>query len=101
METPTCPSERAIVALADLRLLLGPDAVATEGAIEDPSTLEQRVDDGLAGLRRMLPGYTGPEAASLAVLAVELGEIRLILAGERAARRLDGVVQVQRALARL
>jgi LuxR family transcriptional regulator, regulator of acetate metabolism len=100
-EASTVPSERAIVALAELRALLGPDALQTEGAIEDPSILEQRVDDGLAALRRMLPGYTGPEAASVAALALELSEIRLMLAGERAARRLDGVVQVQRALARL
>ena len=78
--------ERAIVALAELRALLGPDALGTAGAIADPSTLEQYVDDGLAALRRMLPGYTGPEAASVAALALELGEIRLMLAGERAAR---------------
>jgi LuxR family transcriptional regulator, regulator of acetate metabolism len=101
MEASTVPRERAIAALAELRALLGPDVLQTEGAIEDSSTLEQRVDDGLAALRRMLPGYTGPEAASVAALALELGEIRLMLAGERAARRLDGVVQVQRALARL
>jgi hypothetical protein len=30
------------------RVLLGPDALDTEGPLEDPSTLEQRVDDSLA-----------------------------------------------------
>jgi hypothetical protein len=101
MEASPDPGQRALIALAELRALLGPNALETEGALDDPSTLEQHVDDGLAALRRMLPGYTGPEAASVAALALELGEIRLMLAGERVARRLDGVLQVQRALARL
>jgi hypothetical protein len=93
--------QRALVALAELRALLGPSGLDSEGAIDDPGTLEQLVDDGLAALRRMLPGYTGREVVSVAPLALELGEIRLMLAGERVARPLDGVLQVQRALARL
>lgn len=101
MEASPDLGQRALIALAELRALLGPNALETEGASDDPSTLEQHVDDGLAALRRMLPGYTGPEAASVAALALELGEVRLMLAGERVARRLDGVLQVQRALARL
>src|SRR5258708_40339632 len=101
MEASPDLGQRALIALAELRALLGPNALETEGALDDPSTLEQHVDDGLTALRRMLPGYTGPEAASVAALALELGEIRLMLAGERVARRLDGVLQVQRALARL
>jgi DNA-binding CsgD family transcriptional regulator len=101
MEASPALGQRALIALTELRGLLGPDTLETEGAIEDSSTVEQHVDDGLAKLRRMLPGYTGPEAASVAALALELGEIRLLLAGERVARRLDGVLQVQRALARL
>src|SRR3954447_3349278 len=101
MEAATVPSERAIVALDELRTLLGPNALETAPSGEDPSTLEQLVDDGLAALRRILPGYTGPEAANVAALALELAEIRLELAGERTTRRLEGVLQVQRALARL
>jgi LuxR family transcriptional regulator, regulator of acetate metabolism len=102
MEAATVPSERAVAALAQLRALLGPDALASDGeAAMDAASLEQLVDDGLADLRQMLPGYSGPEAASVAALALELAEIRLELAGERTTRRLDGVLQVQRALARL
>src|SRR5258708_31065745 len=101
MEASPDVRQRALIALAELRALLGPSGIEADGAIDDPSTLEQHVDDGLAALRRMLPGYTGPEAASVAALALELGEIRLMLAGERVARRLDGVLHVQRALARL
>src|SRR5258708_34527672 len=101
MEASPDLGQRALIALAELRALLGPNALETEGALDDPSTLEQHVDDGLAALRRMLPGYTGPEAASVAALALELGEIRLMLAGGRVARRPDGVLQVPRAPARL
>jgi DNA-binding CsgD family transcriptional regulator len=101
MDASPLVGQRALSALAALRALLGPNGLETTSATEDPSTLEQHVEDGLAALRRMLPGYTGPEAANVAALALDLGEIRLMLAGERVARRLDGVLQVQRALARL
>jgi hypothetical protein len=39
-------AQRALSALAELRALLGPNGLETEGATEDPSTLEQHVDDG-------------------------------------------------------
>jgi DNA-binding CsgD family transcriptional regulator len=100
MDAAAVPRDRAVAALEELRQLLGPGAAAEAGRA-DAIVIEQSVDEGLAELRRMLPGYTGPEVARVAALALELAEIRLELASERSQRRLDGVVQVQRALARL
>ena len=93
--------DRSLAALERLGSLLGPGAARPERGDVDSGTLEQLVDDGLATLRRIVPDYSGPEAAVVAALALELADVRLELAGERAARRLDGVLQVQRALARL
>src|SRR5204862_7337335 len=98
MEAAALPRERAAAALDELRALLGPDSVAADGSDADTSTLEQLVDDGLAELRQMLPGYSGPEAAKVAELALELADIRVVLAEQRTTRRVDGVLQVQRAL---
>jgi hypothetical protein len=93
--------ERALAALEQLRTLLGPSTLAPDVADADASTIEQLIEDAMSELRRILPGYTGPEASAVAALALELADVRLILAGERTQRRLDGVLQVQRALSRL
>lgn len=94
--------QRAIAGLAELRELLGPDALQTDGGVEtDDGVLEQLVDEALTELRGMLPGYSGPEASRLTTLVLELADIRLAIAAETMARRLDCVSQVQRALGRL
>ena len=41
MEASPDLGQRALIALAELRALLGPNALETEGALDDPSTLEQ------------------------------------------------------------
>ncbi|WP_153536861.1 GAF domain-containing protein [Streptomyces sp. RB17] len=93
--------ERAAAALVRLAELLGPSGSAAEPADTDAVALEQRVEDGLGALGRMVPSCTGPEATAVALLALELAEVKALLADERTARRLDGVLQVQRALAHL
>lgn len=102
MEPSDSLNARAVAALDDLRALLGPGAVPAEGSDNgDPGIVEELVDVGLTELRGILPNYTGPEAARLAVVALELADVQSLLAGERTRRRVEGVVQVQRALARL
>jgi DNA-binding CsgD family transcriptional regulator len=101
MDVLVAARERAAAGLAQLNALLGPGTVVADDAEIDAGALEQRVEDGLGELRRMVATYTGPQATEIAVLALELAEIRTLLAEERTARRVDGVVQVQRALAHL
>ncbi|AEF39242.1 hypothetical protein AS9A_0790 [Hoyosella subflava DQS3-9A1] len=94
-------ARRAVAALDELTLLLGPDRAPVADASMDPITLEQWVEDGLARLRDILAAHAGADAIPMALLAVELAEIRSAMTGERATRRLDGLLRVQRALARL
>jgi LuxR family transcriptional regulator, regulator of acetate metabolism len=101
MEVATATKERVAAALARLRDLLGPISVPVEVETADASALEQVVEDAFAELSGMVPLYSGPNATDLAALALELAEVRVILAGERTTRRIDGVLQVQRALAHL
>lgn len=95
------PKQRALGALETLRGLLGPDPLVASEDEPDRAELEQLVDGALDELRRIVPDYTGPEASRLAAVALDLADVRHELASDRAARRLDGVVQVQRALAQL
>jgi LuxR family transcriptional regulator, regulator of acetate metabolism len=101
MEVAAATGERVAAALAKLRDLLGPGDLPVEVEQADAIALEQLVEDAFGELSRMVPTYTGPNAAEVAALALELAEIRVLLAGERTARRIDGVLQVQRALAHL
>ncbi len=101
VEGSVIPRDRALDALEQLGALLGSEVASAARGDVDSGTIEQLVDDGLVTLRRIVPDYSGPEAARVAALALELADVRLELAGERATRRLDGVLQVQRALARL
>lgn len=101
MDVSNPTRERAVSALAELQALLGASE-ATGGTVEtDAGTLESSVESGLGELRRMVPTYTGPESTRVAQLALELAEVRALLAQERTSRRLDGVLQVQRALGHL
>jgi hypothetical protein len=82
MEASPDLGQRALVALAELRVVLGPNALETESASDDPSALEQHVDDGLAALRRMLPGYTAARKGRF------VGALLRLLAGRNLRRRL-------------
>jgi DNA-binding CsgD family transcriptional regulator len=88
-------------ALGTLRDLLGPGGTPADVETADAGALEQLVEDAFAELSGMVPHYTGPNSAEVAALALELADIRVLLAGERAARQINGVLQVQRALAHL
>ena len=101
MEVAPATRERVAAALARLRDLLGPTSVPVEVETADASALEQLVEDAFAELSGMVPSYSGPNATDLAALALELADVRVLLAGERTTRRIDGVLQVQRALAHL
>ena len=100
MEVAAPTRERVATALLKLRDLLGPAApIDVDNA--DAAALEQLVEDAFAELSSLVPRYTGPNAAEVAALALELAEVRVLLAGERTARQVNGVLQVQRALAHL
>jgi LuxR family transcriptional regulator, regulator of acetate metabolism len=100
MEVAAATRERVAVALAKLRDLLGPGA-PVDVDTADAGALEQIVEDAFAELSSMVPRYTGPNAAEVTALSLELAEVRVLLAGERTDRRINGVLQVQRALAHL
>jgi len=101
MEVAAPTRERVAASLTKLRDLLGPTSVPVEVERADASALEQVVEDAFTELSGMVPSYSGPNATDLAALALELAEVRVALAGERTARRVNGVLQVQRALAQL
>jgi LuxR family transcriptional regulator, regulator of acetate metabolism len=101
MEVAAPTRERVTAALTKLRDLLGPTSVPIDVETTDASGLEQLVEDAFAVLSGMVSSYSGPNATDLAALALELAEVRVALAGERTARRINGVLQVQRALAQL
>jgi DNA-binding CsgD family transcriptional regulator len=101
MEVAAATKERVVAALAKLRDLLGPGGGAGDVDTADAGALEQLVEDAFAELSSMVPRYTGPNAGEVAALALELAEVRVLLAGERTDRRINGVMQVRRALAHL
>jgi DNA-binding CsgD family transcriptional regulator len=101
MDVAAATRERVAAALSMLRDLLGPGGTPADVETSDAGALEQLVEDAFGELSSMVPHYTGPNAAEVAALALELADVRVLLAGERAARQINGVVQVQRALAHL
>ena len=101
MEVAAATTERVAAALAKLRDLLGPGSAPVEVETADAGALEQLVEDAFTELSGMVPHYSGPNAAEIAALALELADVRVLLAGERSARQINGVLQVQRALAHL
>ncbi|UTI66692.1 LuxR C-terminal-related transcriptional regulator [Paraconexibacter antarcticus] len=84
-----------------LRAAAAISAAADAAPAPDATDLAEQLAAAWAGLREALPGLGPAAAARATAVALDLAEVRQLLADETLARRGVGVLQVQRALAQL